>query len=48
MTDTADRFAAELLRIKRERGLSYRVLAEITSFSASYVEELAPFQSRKM
>jgi len=41
MTDMADRFAAELLRIKTERGLSYRVLAEITNFSASYVEELA-------
>jgi transcriptional regulator with XRE-family HTH domain len=40
MTDKAERFAAELLRIKNERGLSYRELAERTSYSSSYVQEL--------
>lgn len=41
MTETADRFAAELARLKAERGLSYRALAAITTYSVSYVEELA-------
>ena len=41
MTDAAERFAAELLRLKAERNLSYRVLAEVTTYSASYLEELA-------
>src|SRR5690349_21699446 len=40
MTDTAARFAAELLRLKSDRCLSYRALAEITTYSPSYIEEL--------
>jgi transcriptional regulator with XRE-family HTH domain len=40
MIDAAARFAAELARLKTERGLSYRALAEITTYSPSYVEEL--------
>lgn len=40
MTDAAARFAAELLRLKHERRLSYRELAKITSYSNAYVEQL--------
>lgn len=40
MTDAAARFAAELARLKTERGLSYRALAEITTYSPTYIEEL--------
>lgn len=40
MTDAAARFAAAFLRLKSERGLSYRELAKLTSYSPSYVEEL--------
>lgn len=40
MTDAAERFAAELARLKAERGLSYRALARITTYSPSYIEEL--------
>lgn len=40
MTDRASRFAAELRRLRIERGLSYRALAERANQGKSYIEDL--------
>lgn len=40
MTDSASRFAAELRRLRAERGLSYRALAELAHHGKSYLEDL--------
>lgn len=40
MTDPSARFAAELRRLRTERGLSYRALAEQATQGKSYIEDL--------
>src|SRR5690348_15888262 len=40
MTEPASRFAAELRRLRVERGLSYRALAELAKHGKSYLEDL--------
>ncbi|WP_030434071.1 helix-turn-helix domain-containing protein [Actinoplanes subtropicus] len=40
MTDQASQFAAELRRLRSERGLSYRALAERAHYGKSYLEDL--------
>src|SRR4051812_18476978 len=40
MTDPSSRFAAELHRLRTERGLSYRALGERANQGKSYIEDL--------
>jgi len=40
MTDAASRFAEELRRLRRERGLTYRELADLATQGKSYIWEL--------
>jgi transcriptional regulator with XRE-family HTH domain len=40
MTDAAERFAAELRRLRLDRGLTYRALGERSCYSKSYVDDL--------